>query len=1332
MTESFSAFLPLDRRFALAEGRILPDRVRGAALFADISGFTPLTAVLAQELGPHRGAEELTRQLNHVFAELIAQVHQFRGNVIGFSGDAITCWFDDTAMAGQNAVTLALACAQQLQQVMARLEAVRTPLGKVIHLGLKVALAAGPARRPGQGDPQLYVIEVLAGVTLDQMAAAEKKAAQGEIVLTADALDALSIPPVITEWRQDDEGHRYAVVSGLTQPAAPLPYPSPPAIADDVARPWLLPPVAARLQQASEEFLADLRPAVVLFLRFSGIDYDGDDEAEKKLDAFVRRTQAIVGYYDGFLIQLTMGDKGSYFYIAFGAPIAHENDASRAAAAALELLKLPVHFPFLQPLQIGISQGLTHSGAYGGSIRRTYAVMGNEVNISARLMTTARPGQILVSLRIAEAIQAAYELEALPAVVLKGVQEPLPLWELHGRKTSQPVRPKTTTAPMMGRQAERQQIAAALEQLGNGRSATVLIEGQAGIGKTRLVQELLDMIDPQAVKVLLGSGDAIEQSTPYHAWRPVFASLFSLEPDFAGLGHDDFSLDHLKAAIDPALYDLLPLLRAVLPLDLPETDLTAQLTGEARQENTQRLLVSVLETAVTPPAVLVLEDAHWLDSASWTLLARVRRQVQPLLLVLVARPFSEGDMIPALYIDLLEKATTQRMTLDVLPSTAVNELVCQRLGVSRLPTAVADLIHTKAEGHPFFSEELAYALRDAGLIRIADGECHLAARLDDFNSLDFPNTIQGVITSRIDRLAPTQQLTVKVASVIGRIFAFSLLHGIYPVQTDPAQLRDDLAHLERLDITPLETPDPNLAYIFKHLVTQEVVYNLMTFAQRQQLHQHTAVWYEQNQSGDLSRHYPLLAHHWHQAGDVEKAVMYYEKAGENAFRDYANQEAIRFFSQALALSGESQPPARRARWQRQMGEAAYRLTFMEKSQAHYLDALGLLERPLPSAIPLRILGLLQELGRQVRHYRRARRAHSPAKAMPPSDQSALLEAARAYEGVSEIYYNTGDFLTTFYCVMSALNLAEQAGPSPDLVRSCANMCATLGTVSLHGLAARYRERALSMAADLNDLPTKAYIQIPFSSYSLWVGAWQRAEAEINEALAIYARLGDWRHWCVAAWVWPQVAQSQADLDQARERWAELYDVALSSQDTRHQVRSRGGQMFNFLTLAQPAEAFACVDAVTALLQENPEMQPVEERLWYALRAVRALHGQQWAEARDLAHELVAAIGRARLKFDLLDVFSASAEVFLSLWEQGLAEPREARQGCRVLNQYARTYPFARPRALRCQGQYAWLAGRQAQAQKLWRKSEAQAAALGMAHEQALTRQWLVKTMDRRG
>ena len=1303
---ALSAFLPVDRRIALDEGKDLPDRVTGAALFADISGFTPLTATLRRELGARRGAEEVIRHVDAVFAALIAHIHAYHGNVIAFSGDAVTCWFDDGPAA--DAATRALAAARRLQSAMALMSAITTPGGTVIPLGIKVALAAGPARRFLVGDRRFSVIEVVAGDTIDRTAAAEKLAVSGEVIASAELLDRLDAPPSIREWRAAGE-QRFVVIEPGTSGKPPPPR-SVPELDDETARPWLLPPVYDHLRQGTADFLAELRPSVPLFVRFSGIDYDGDDAAGDKLDGFVRRAQAVLDRYEGFLVQITMGDKGSYLYISFGAPLAHENDDVRAAAAALELRQLPAALGYLQPLHMGISRGLVHSGAYGGQQRRTFAVMGNEVNISARLMTTAAPGQILVSARVAAAVAGEFELNELPPIALKGAEESFAVSELLRRRSVRAA-PAEHEQASVGREGERAVLAEALAALDDGRSTTVLIEGAAGMGKSLLMRELLEQAAARPdTPTLSGGGDAIEQSTPYYGWRPVFERLF-----VGGERGDGAWRERLLDGLSPAARPLAPLLDAVLPLDLPDNELTAQLSGEARLDNTHQLLVDLLRRATAGrPLVLLFDDAHWLDSVSWTLIGRVRRELAPLLLVVGARPF--GEEAPAGLAELWAAPDARRLALDALPEEAIERLVRRRLGVERLPAAVVRLIHEKAEGHPFFSEELAYALRDAGLLRIVDGEARLAPGAD-LTALDFPTTIQGVITSRIDRLSPSQQLTVKVASVIGRIFAVRTLDGVYPIAGDEAQLRANLQRLARLDITPQETPEPNLAYIFKHIVTQEVVYSLMTSAQRAQLHRSAALWHEREAGGEGARNYPLLAHHWRLAGDAARAVVYYERAGENAFRDFANQEAVRFLEMALDLAGPEVEAVRRARWRRLLGEARYRLTQIEGSVADYRAALALLGRPIPAGTAGRGLGLGRQVARQMAHRLLPGRFVGAAA---DEEREALLEASRVLEGLGEIYYNLGDFLTSFYGTMAAFNLAERAGPSPELMRGYANMCATLGVISLNGAADGYRRRALDMEAHIDDLPARAWSRISLSSHSVWVAEWERAEQEIGESLAIYAQLGDWRRWGVAAWLWPQVAQSQGRLERAAELWAELYAVAVRSRDTRHQVRGRGGQFFNLMALGRYDEAGECLAATESLLDENPEMLPVEEGVWRAANAAWAMHEGQGERAREAARQTLAVLSRARFRFDLLEVFATPAEVLLALWARGAATQREAADSLKPLNGYARTYAFARPRALRLRGRYAALAGNRGRAEKLWRQSLAQAVELHMPHEAALT------------
>ncbi len=223
--EPLSVYIPMDRRQALVRGDTLPHRTTGAAIFADISGFTPLTAALAQGLGLQRGAEELTRLLNQVYGALIAEVHRYRGSVIGFSGDAITCWLDDDPLVGlsgepvetsSGADLRAVACGLAMQQAMAPFAAVQTPAGDSFSLAIKVAVVCGPVRRFLVGDPQIQNIEVIAGRTLDDLARAEQQAQPEEVVVQAGIVERVGGSVRVAGWRIDDlTGQRYAVVSGL-------------------------------------------------------------------------------------------------------------------------------------------------------------------------------------------------------------------------------------------------------------------------------------------------------------------------------------------------------------------------------------------------------------------------------------------------------------------------------------------------------------------------------------------------------------------------------------------------------------------------------------------------------------------------------------------------------------------------------------------------------------------------------------------------------------------------------------------------------------------------------------------------------------------------------------------------------------------------------------------------------------------------------------------------------------------------------------------------------------------------------------------------------------
>ena len=929
----------MDRRQAIAYGRQLPERTQGAALFADISGFTPLTEMLARELGPRRGAEELTLYLNQVYDALIAELHRYGGSVIGFSGDAITCWFDekdedgglkanDSASRMQPKVTQpsalqATAAALAMQQAMAQFTNLTVVGGGTISLAMKAAVAVGPVRRFIIGDPTYTLIDTMAGATLEHLAAAEHQAAKGEVVLDTTAVAAVGDSVQIAVWRTDeDTGDRFAVVTALSVDVPPAPWPplSPDALNEEEIRSWLLPPVYNRLQAGQGEFLAELRPAAALFLRFGGIDYDEDNDAPARLNAFIRQVEQILLRYDGSLLQLTIGDKGSYLYAAFGAPLAHEDDVDRAASAALELQALPTQLDFISPLQIGITYGRMRVGAYGGTARRTYGVLGDAVNLSARLMQASQPGQILVSDEAQARASDTFIWEQLPAIQVKGKSEPVALNRLVRARRRRSGRSLESLYPLppVGRPAALAQLDRLLASLRTGQGQVVSLIGEAGMGKSHLAAHFSRQALEQGVRQVLGTCQSVTRNTPYQSWRQIFHMLLNLQD--SSEAEAVARLTTFLEAEHPEWALRLPLLGDLLALPIPDNPTTAALDSDMRQKSLFSLLVEMIQVwARLQPLLIIVENAHWLDEASLALSQTLAQQAVPtvpVILLLVQRPELPGNtpLLP----ELAHLAYTTELVLDEMSDAEVAALLQRHLGQRSSPL-LQSLVQRVSLGNPFFVGELITAMRQDGQIIQADDDTwHVADELlgilqranfivqtdgqwqlkpgTDLSSvkLGIPDSIHGLVLSRLDRLPEPHKLTLKVSSVVGYTIDLALVAQVHPEEKAVPEIEAEAAYMEVEEVVHEEAPERKI-YAFYHHTTQEVAYETLLYTQRQQLHQAVAYALAEQQPEAITQ----IAHHafWGEAWPL--ALSYNLLAGEQAKQLHANQQSIDFFQKAL-------------------------------------------------------------------------------------------------------------------------------------------------------------------------------------------------------------------------------------------------------------------------------------------------------------------------------------------------------------------------------------------------------------------------------------------------
>ncbi len=881
---ALGTYIPQDRLRALACGQALPDRTSGSALFADISGFTALTESLRDALGPRQGAEELTHHLSLVYSALIAEVEKYVGSVISFGGDAVTCWFD-----GGDAPLRAVTCAFDMQSAMLAFAAITLPGGRTSSLSLKVCVATGDARRFVVGDPAISYIDALAGATVTRTAAGEHLAGKSETLVDEATASALGETLSAVERRTAEGGERFAVAAALHRRAPLTDRPNLPPVEPARLQAWIDPAVYERELAGQGAFLTEFRPGVVLFVSFAGIDYEAD-EAQSRLDTFIIHLQKSAERYGGKVLQLAIGDKGSYAYVNFGALSAHEDDPRRAVATALDLRQRTD-----LPLRIGIAQGVMRVGAYGGVTRRTYGALGDEVNLAARLMTTAGPGEILVTGPVYKAVEGAFATEPRPPLPMKGKAEPLPVFLVTSERKHRAIRLQEPSygLPMVGRVAELEGVNARLAQAAQGKGQVIAIVGEAGMGKSRLVAEVIRSARRQG---FVGFGGACQPDairTPYQVWKSVWQAFFEIDPEHPSRKQ----MRMLEGEIEdraPDRLDSMPLLNVVLDLQIPDNDFTEHLEPKVRQSALHALLEACLKAASQDePILVVLEDLHWIDALSIELLEQLTSALteHAVAFVLAYRP-AQWSTAQASRIEALpqfEKIELRELTAGEAEQAIrakLAQLYPSRAGA--LPEGLVEALMARSQGNPFYIEELLNYVRDRGLDP------------SDLNRIELPDSLHALILSRIDQLSEGEKVTLRVASVIGRLFRADWLTGYYPELGDFPSVKAALDGLSNLDITPLDSPEPEWRYLFKHIVTHEVTYESLPFATRARLHEQLAKFLEGNDAPVES-----IAFHYGRSRNQAKKIEFLRKAGEAAQRNFANEAALDHFSSLLPLLGDA-------------------------------------------------------------------------------------------------------------------------------------------------------------------------------------------------------------------------------------------------------------------------------------------------------------------------------------------------------------------------------------------------------------------------------------------
>ena len=1022
--ESLASFAPqliLRRAIQDPKGITAATVVRfpAAVLFADISGFTALTERLAAR-GP-AGAEDLTDLLNRYFGQMIDLIDEHGGDVVKFAGDALVALWPGADEAGVAPLVERIArCSLVMQGRLHNYE-----VAEGLRLSMKLAIGAGEVLSEHLGGVFDRWELLIAGQPLAQVGVANGRAEPGDIVVSAEAWRLIAYHANGTAL-----GDGAVRLSSLERTLA---FEPPPALA---LRPEIAPgvrsfvPVAirGRLDAGQTDWLGELRRISLMFVNLPDFNVDAPLEAAQSA---MRALQTALYRFEGSINKISVDDKGASLIAVLGLPpLSHEDDPERALRAAVAMQEGLTKIGFRS--SVGVCTGLAFCGAVGNARRREYTVMGDVVNLAARLMQAAKGG-ILCDKATADAAGHRVALEGLPAIKVKGKALPIEVWRPAASPAADEGRKPVKRETLIGRQAERAAMAGRLDALQRtGAGSRVFLEAEVGMGKASLLREFLALAEDRDILALMGAGDALEMTIPYRAWRRVFEWLYPIDPMLVDPGARRTSLAALLPA-DPKLIELTPLIDAVMPMQWADNEVTRSLTGKARAQKTQDFLVALLQAAARQkPLLVIIRDAAWLDSASWSVLLRVAREVERLSLVVTSRLL--GADPPPSFAALLALPGIERVELPPLSSDEIAAVVRNRLGVDRLPEAVQILVQERSEGNPMFAEELALGLRDQGVLEIVDRECRLVRGAGELSADKLPNTLGGVITGRVDRLAPAEQITLKVASVVGRVFDSGTLADVHPIATERTEVAAHCATLERLEFTPSfagrrtlpASPDAR-SYFFKSKLTQDIAYGLMLFSQRRELHQKVAQRLESHADTAQAEVVTQLAHHWRMAAEdrvphpelVERAAGYYEKAAKHAMRAFANREAIDLLQQAIAMTKTlPESPAATAlelRLQLELGPALVAATSYgaPEVQLVYDRARELCRHGGdPGQLFRALRGAWQfQIGQSKYELARATAQEMLALATRAEDSALLIEAHRVTGNVA---FWTGDF--TMACV----------------------------------------------------------------------------------------------------------------------------------------------------------------------------------------------------------------------------------------------------------------------------------------------------------------------------
>ncbi len=1086
---------------------------------------------------------------------------------------------------------------------------------------------------------------------------------------------------------------------------------------------------------------SERRQATVMFADISGFTGMSERTDPEGVTLLINRCWAMLeriiidhgGSVDKFI--------GDCVMALFGVPQAIENAPKQAVNAAISIrnrldqLDKDEHLPVRLGVHIGINSGLVIAGNIGGHVKREFTVMGDAVNLASRLADEAPSGQIYVGAETYHATKGDFQYRPLKPFPVQGRKDLVVAYDLLSAKESIHRPSRMISSKMVGRDRELELLRSRVRQTLGGSGGVVDLIGEAGIGKSRLIAEVEALDEFKEATVLQGRSLSIGQSLSFHPFTDLLKH-------WAGIGDDDDepqSLRKLDAAITALLPaesgEVFPFIATLMGMRLTgaHAERIQGIEGEAMEKLIRKSTRDLFQKlAAVKPLILIFEDLHWADLSSIKLLELLLRLVEDsrILFINVFRPDYPDTGQRILHL-AREQFPGQHVEihLEPLDDQQCDLLIRNLLNVDIMPHQTWAVISRRAEGNPFFIEEVVRSLIDDGAVEFDEGSPRIT---DKIHSVVIPGTIQEVIMARIDRLDEQNRALLQVASVIGRSFYYRIIADILGRRPDA-----ELAYLQERQLISKHTSrrtatvarrlfDEELEYVFKHALVQETIYESILQMRRKQLHLEVARSIESIFAARLVDFYGTLAYHYSRAESLEKAEEYLFKAGDEAARSAASAEALTCFREAsriyFLIHGEGGNPGTKATLERNIGLALLRTGNLIECVPHFDRALEYLGERVPMGRIEETLRFAANLLSVLFHLY-----------VPRTRRSSAADDVTARD-VLEIMYDKARAQTTtdpqrfFFDSIASIRRLDRLDPT-TVAGAAGKYAGGAALFAFSGVSFAISRRFLNVARGLiapgNISDVFRYRLFRFV-HNYFSGNWQEASG-IDETL-IDEMLRRGQVWDVDTYCGLD-CEKQLDLGNfaaAHQRLAKISEIA----DTYGYDFARSNEYaLSALILLAQRHLPAALDAAQRYYRER------SEKLFnlIALSTTAKIHilMGQYVEAEDILRKASGLIDRlgsippfyagayrvSRFLLDVSELEQALGRGDRAAWRAARTRARHSgTQAVRISGKMARL----RTETYRIVGRFHWLHGRGRRAAEWWQKSIAEGERLGARPELART------------